>query len=633
MTEPVLRAPNRGAAGPAEPLGPTGEASGGRSTPGWAYGVLGVLVVTSAVLTVWRTGSSLELYYAAAVRSMTSSWHNLAFAAFDPRGTVTLDKLPGAFWLQALSARLFGIHPWALALPQVLEGLVSILLLFSTVRRLRGPGVALLASGILAVAPASTALDRGNISDSLLIVCLLAAARLLVAALERPSLLRAAWVGVLVGMAFQAKMVEAWLILPVLGLTYLVCAPVSFRRRALQLGALVAVGVIVSLSWMTAVSLVPRHDRPYVDGSAGDSVFEQVFDYNGFGRVGQPSPNQELARTLGLPVLDDPGPPAGILRLLTGPYARDVGWLLPAAVVSGAACLVRCRGRRRTDPFVVATVLFSSWLVTFGLFLSVTTSFNPYYLAVLDPAVAALVGSALVGAWSARHRLSGQLLAAALVVVTTVTAVHVLGGAGAAGPSGLEAAVVTLAAVALVALTVAGVRRITSPLVGAVVAGVVVTSLALVPTVASVWITADALGPFDTPFQPAAVTAFTKAFFSPTRDAVGLDKITAARLGAPDLFAAQTSALAAPYIFTTGDEVLPIGGFTGTIPEPTVARIRTLVASGAFHLVLAGSSTSDPRIAWVARHCRHLGAPSGGGIVPGAKPVLAYFCLPSDATG
>ena len=126
MTEPVLRAPNRGAAGPAEPLGPTGEASGGRSTPGWAYGVLGVLVVTSAVLTVWRTGSSLELYYAAAVRSMTSSWHNLAFAAFDPRGTISLDKLPGAFWPQALSVRLLGLHPSSLAAPQVVEGVPAL---------------------------------------------------------------------------------------------------------------------------------------------------------------------------------------------------------------------------------------------------------------------------------------------------------------------------------------------------------------------------------------------------------------------------------------------------------------------------------------------------------------------------
>ncbi len=597
------------------------------------YGLLGLLVVVSAVLTGWRAGSSLELYYAAAVRSMTTSWHNLATAAFDPHATVTLDKLPGAFWIQAASARLFGIHPWALAAPQVLEGVVGVLLLFSTVRRLRGPGSALLAAGILAVAPASTALDRGNIADSLLIVSLLAAARLTVAAVEHPSALRVGWVGLAVGVAFQAKMVEAWLIFPVLALTYLVCAPVPVRRRILHLAVLVGVGVVVSLSWMTAVSLVPTHDRPYVDGSSDDSVFQQVFDYNGFGRVGQPSPNQQLARTLGLPVLDDPGPPAGPIRLLRGPYGRDIGWLLPAAVVSGAACLLGCRGRRRTDPLVVTTTLFGSWLAVFGLFLSVTTSFNPYYLAVLDPSVAALVGVALGAAWRARRERRGSLLAYTLVVVTVVTAVGVLRPAGSAVPPGLEAGVLTVGVVALLAGALTRRRHGPSRAGEVVIAGLVVLSLLLVPTAASAWITADALGPFDTPFQPSAVTAFTKAFFSSTRNAVGLAKIRAARDGAPDLFAAQTSALAAPYIFSTGEEVLPIGGFTGTIPEPTVARVRSLVAAGAFHLVLTGSSATDPRIAWITRHCQPLGAPAGRGVVPGAEPVLAYFCQPSDAGG
>jgi hypothetical protein len=38
----------------------------------------------------------LEFYYAAAVRSMSGSWHNFIFGAFDPAGTISLDKLPGA---------------------------------------------------------------------------------------------------------------------------------------------------------------------------------------------------------------------------------------------------------------------------------------------------------------------------------------------------------------------------------------------------------------------------------------------------------------------------------------------------------------------------------------------------------
>ena len=65
---------------------------------------------------------ALEPFYAAAVRSMAANWHNFFFGSFDPAGTVTLDKLPGAFWIQALSVRVFGYHTWAIVLPQVVEG-------------------------------------------------------------------------------------------------------------------------------------------------------------------------------------------------------------------------------------------------------------------------------------------------------------------------------------------------------------------------------------------------------------------------------------------------------------------------------------------------------------------------------
>ena len=88
----------------------------------------------------------------------------------DGRRTVTLDKLPGAFWLQALSMQGFGVHTWAIVLPQVVEG---VLVLYRIVRRLAGPGAGVVAVAVLAVSPAVVALDRGNISDSLMILLVL----------------------------------------------------------------------------------------------------------------------------------------------------------------------------------------------------------------------------------------------------------------------------------------------------------------------------------------------------------------------------------------------------------------------------------------------------------------------------
>jgi len=87
----------------------------------------------------WGIGNvTLEPFYGAAARSMSQSWHNFIFGAFDPWGTVTVDKLPGALWVQALSLRLFGFHLWAVALPQVVEGAVTVLVLYRAVRRVAG---------------------------------------------------------------------------------------------------------------------------------------------------------------------------------------------------------------------------------------------------------------------------------------------------------------------------------------------------------------------------------------------------------------------------------------------------------------------------------------------------------------
>jgi hypothetical protein len=130
--------------------------------------------------------------------------------------------------------RAFGFHPWALVLPQVIEGIVTVLVLYRAVTRLAGPAAGLIAALVLAVSPATVALDRGNISDSLMILLLVLAADAVSAAIadedERFGRLggatgRLVLAGVWVGLAFQAKMIEAWMVLPALGLAYLLTGP------------------------------------------------------------------------------------------------------------------------------------------------------------------------------------------------------------------------------------------------------------------------------------------------------------------------------------------------------------------------------------------------------------------------
>ena len=97
------------------------------------------IAALAGLLYAWAMGQdTLEYYYAAADRSMSVSWHNFIFGAFDPAGTITVDKLPGALWFQALSVRAFGLHTWAIILPQVIEGILTVLVLYRAVTRLAG---------------------------------------------------------------------------------------------------------------------------------------------------------------------------------------------------------------------------------------------------------------------------------------------------------------------------------------------------------------------------------------------------------------------------------------------------------------------------------------------------------------
>lgn len=631
--------------------------------PAWARPALLGLAALAGFVYAWRAGSELEIYYAAAVRSMSASWHDFFYGAFDPAGTITIDKLPGAFWLQALSVRLFGLSARALVWPQAAEGVVTVLVFYRAVRRLAGPVAGIGACALLVAAPATATLDRGNISDTLMVLLLVVAADFVVTAVvsSRPSALL--WAGGFVGLAFQAKMLEAWLVLPALALVALVAGPGSLWRRCWFVAAMGAVAIVVSLSWMTAVTLTPANERPYVDGSQDNSVYAQVFVYNGFGRVDEESPDELLSRSIGLappaprravaaagpsgavsaagqqPPDEQParsgaagsgGPAVSPDRLLTGSLGRDTGWLVPAALVALVAGLVARRRRPRTDPVRAGLLLWGGWLLAMGAVFSVTSTINSYYTAALSPPIAGLVATGLVLAWRERVHPAARLTAAAGVLLTSGYAWHLLPDGGTGLPSWLRPAalVVGIAAAALLVLSLwwpgrAGLVR--AGLVGAVVAG------GLVPAVATVSVVADRLGAFDTPFQPPGVTAAIRRFFvaTPAAATTTLPTIERARHGARYLMAVETSAVAAPFIYATGLEVLPIGGFTGTIPSPTLPRLRSLIADDDFHLELQSPGATDPRLVFIAHHCIDLGVKRAAGPGP-ALHFAIYYCLPAS---
>ena len=230
-------------------------------------------------------------YYAAAVRSMTQSWGNFFFGAFDPGGMITVDKPPVFLWVGAASARIFGFSSWSILLPSAIAGAATVGLLWIIVRRTFGTFAATTAALTLALTPITVAVDRLNLPEPFFILALVGAAGAIVRSLEESRGYRwAALASVLVGVAFNTKMLAAWIPGPAFVLALIVGASWPWRATwRPMLGRIAVLGVatlLVSASWMVITdNIVPASARPYVGGSTDNTVFNLAFGYNGFGRV------------------------------------------------------------------------------------------------------------------------------------------------------------------------------------------------------------------------------------------------------------------------------------------------------------------------------------------------------------
>src|SRR5919112_6264066 len=256
------------------------------SNPPWPGLALAAILVLSAFLNLYGLTSEgyPNSYYAAAVKNMLTSWHNFFFVSFDA-GFVSVDKPPLGLWIQAASAYLFGFNGVTLLLPQAIASVLSVALLYHLVRRTFGPVAGLLSSLALAVTPIIVVTSRNNTMDMLVVLFVLLAAWALVVAAERGSLGLLLLGAAIVGLGFNTKTLQAFLVLPAFYLLYLLAARVPWRRRFLHLVAATVVLAAVSLSWALAVDLTPSGQRPYVGGSEGDSALNLAFGYNGLERL------------------------------------------------------------------------------------------------------------------------------------------------------------------------------------------------------------------------------------------------------------------------------------------------------------------------------------------------------------
>jgi 4-amino-4-deoxy-L-arabinose transferase-like glycosyltransferase len=610
---------------------------GGRAR--WERPALVALLVGTGVLYLWGLGASgwANSFYSAAAQAGSESWKAFFFGSSDAANSITVDKTPLSLWPMALSVRIFGLSSWSLLVPQALEGVAAVGLLYATVRRTTGSTAAgLLAGVVLATTPVAVLMFRFDNPDALLTLLLVGSAYATLRAVESVThpVRWLALAGALVGLAFLTKMLQAFLVLPALGLVYLLFAHTSLLKRLGHL--VVGLGAMLASAgwWVAIVSLWPASSRPYIGGSQDNSILELTLGYNGFGRL----TGNEVGSVGGGGGNGGMWGETGLGRLLSDEIGGQIGWLLPTALLLLVAGLWFTRRAARTDLVRASLVIWGGWLVVSAVTFSFMAGiFHAYYTVALAPAIGALVGTGAWLLWQHRTSLVASGVASAAVSLTTVLSFFLLGRTPDFLP-GLRW--VVLFAGLVIALAVAGLGRLPRRLAGGLAAAALVVSLAG-PTAYAVETAATP----HTGSIPSAGPATTGGFGgmptgtppttqrqggaptggAPTGGGAGgllngsesTDTITALLQEDADRYtwvaAAVGSNSASGYQLASEEPVMAIGGFNGSDPSPTLVQFQSYVAAGEIHYFIAGggfgggmggnqvggSSASSEIAAWV----------------------------------
>ena len=399
---------------------------GKEADPAWSRPALWLVALLAGVLTLWgltRSGYA-NTYYAEAAQAASRNWTAWLTNALDSSGTESLDKGPLSNMLMGLSGRLLGFSSFSMLLPQALCGIGAVVVLHNTVKRTLGHRAAILAAAMLALTPIFVAMSRYNNPDALLVLLEVGAAWAMVKALQSGRTREVVLCGVLVGLGFNVKMLQAYLIVPALAATLLIAGQGNVRRRIGQLLAGAAAMVAVSFAWYGTMMLIPG--RPWVGDTTDNSWFSLIFGANGFGRVsGEGGAGGPGGGSGGVTF----GGAAGLGRLFNSIVGGQIAWLLPLAAVGLALGLWTRRRAPRSDSARSAYVLWGLWAVVSGVVFSFSKGiFHPYYTTALAPAVAVLASGGMVFLWDRSRESIGWTVALGAAVIGTVALGAVLLG-------------------------------------------------------------------------------------------------------------------------------------------------------------------------------------------------------------
>ncbi|HEX4187570.1 MAG TPA: glycosyltransferase family 39 protein [Solirubrobacteraceae bacterium] len=418
----------------------------------YQWAALALITLGAAALRLLYIGKvSPDPFYDAAVRSMSLSWHNFFFGAFEPGGSVSIDKPPIDLWFQVASVKLLGFSSTTLKLPEVFAGIASVPLLFAVVRRIWGPAAGLAAALALAVLPVDVITSRSDTMDVVMMALILLSLLFLIHAAETG---RTRWLlgaAATLGVAFDVKLLESLIAVPALAVFAYLGLPGARPQRFARLAAAAGVYVLVALSWLTATQLAPAHERPFAIGSSNGSAWNAAFVFNGTERLGGKSPEPQFtvyepghhyptatqSERDHIPIV-----PASPTRLLAriGPLSGErLGLELLAALLLGVPALLWSVRRpvRESPPGAVeedeerpsgvqlrllraGAAALIVWMLAGIVLFSAMARLHPRYVEAFTPAVAAMLG--IGAAWAVVPR--GRARLAVLLGTLAVTVIY-----------------------------------------------------------------------------------------------------------------------------------------------------------------------------------------------------------------
>lgn len=609
----------------------------------------GGLLLFTAIFYLWNLtiNGMANSYYAAAAQAASTNWTAWLFGSLDAANFISVDKPPISMMIMGLFGRIFGFSSCSMLLPHALAGIATVALVYLTVKRWYGARSGLIAGIVMAMTPAAALMFRFNNPDSFLTLFLTASAYAFLRSFEdkRPVL----WLslaGLFTGLAFNTKMLQGLLVLPIMTIIYISFARPKFTTRMWHLSVAGIVTIVSTFWWNILVWLTPAASRPWVGSTSDNSIWSLIFGYNGFGRLlgngGGPAGRPDGMMQMGVQAASQTASPAaqammppigmmggsfgagghgngpggvgfggetGVLRIFNESFGPNIAWLILVALISAGLVIWLLRRAPRHNKERIGVLLWLGWLLMHVVIFSMTSgTIHPYYVVTMAPAVAALVGIGAPYIWQAYTRRTKVAWILPLsIALTTILSIIML------GYSNYWPWLMWLVMIAGVVATILTLLPLSqTKQLKQIILGLAITAGMAAPIVFSVSTVATAHSGSIPTAGPGASAMSNTNNESARAESTLVSFLLENRHGTTWLAAVNSANESAPIQLSSGQPVMAIGGFNGSDSTLTLSQFKQLVKQGKvrYYVVNSGQGKS--------------GGPGGMGGSGGNSEILSW---------